>query len=122
MIDEMKTCTRCNKTKKADGNFYICLGKMRSECKACTILKTGSYQKKKQPWKTRRDENGRDAYMAEYYAKHKHKFAEYSRKFKERNPEYHKEHARKYKETKMKKNPSKRKLGLQHKNYKEPNV
>lgn len=95
---DFKICSKCNCAKEAQTEFYMCQGKMRSECKACTIKKNVRYQKQTKAWLHRFvDDDEQRSYMVEYYAKNKQKFAEYRRKFKERYPEYHKEYARKRK-------------------------
>ncbi len=89
-----KTCSKCKKTKDID-LFYICQGKHRSECKACTIKKNVAYQREVKTWKNRFVDNDEQrSYMVEYYAKNKEKFAEYRKQFKVRYPEYYKEYAR----------------------------
>lgn len=91
---DSKTCSRCKSTKQ-EKDFYLCQGKLRSECKACTIKKNVAYQKQVKTWKHRFVDNDvHRSYMVEYYAKNKEKFAEYRRQFKVRYPEYYKEYAR----------------------------
>lgn len=95
---DFKICSKCNCAKVSETDFYMCQGKMRSECKACTIKKNVRYQKQTKSWMHRFiDDEQQRSYMVDYYAKNKEKFAEYRRKFKERYPEYHKEYARKRK-------------------------
>lgn len=99
MVDsELKICTKCNCLKSSETDFYMCQGRLRSECKACTISKNVIYQKKKQSWKKRAmSDEEQKSYMVDYYGKNKEKFAEYRRKFKENHPEYYKEYFRKKK-------------------------
>lgn len=95
---EIKICSKCHAAKSSITDFYKCQGKIRSECKSCTIRKNVLYQKQNKAWLQRFvDSEQQKSYMVDYYAKNKEKFAEYRRKFKERNPEYHKEYARKRK-------------------------
>jgi hypothetical protein len=95
---EFKICSKCNSPKSADTDFYRCQGKMRSECKACTIRKNVHYQKQTKAWLHRFvDDDEQRSYMVDYYSKNKEKFAEYRRKFKERYPDYYKEYTRKRK-------------------------
>lgn len=104
---DLKICSRCNRAKHGEDDFYMCQGKYRSECKACTIKKNVRYQQKTKSWRYRFvDNDEKRPYMADYYANHKKEFAEYRRKFLERNPDYHKEYARKRKALKAKKNGS----------------
>jgi len=85
-------------------DFYMCQGKYRSECKACTIKKNVKHQKKTKAWKHRYlDNEEKRSYMVEYYAKNKDKFAEYRRKFKERYPNYYKEYNQRRKMEKLQK-------------------
>lgn len=98
MSEELKICSRCNCAKIASTSFYRCQGKMRSECKACTISKNVRYQKQTQAWMHRFvDEEGKRSYMVDYYSKNKAKFVEYRRKFRERNPDYYKDYTRRRK-------------------------
>ena len=93
---ESKVCTRCKTEKDADKDFYMCQGKHRSECKACTIRKNAVYQKRNKPWRDRLiDEQEKRAYMTKYYNANKEKFVEYRRKFKEKNPNYFREYQQK---------------------------
>jgi hypothetical protein len=83
-------------------DFYMCQGRWRSECKACTIAKNVRYQRRIKAWQHRFvDNDNQRSYMAEYYANNKEKFAEYRRKFKERNPDYYKEYSRKRKNERL---------------------
>ncbi|MFI0477761.1 MAG: hypothetical protein ACH349_01360 [Candidatus Rhabdochlamydia sp.] len=96
--NDLKICSKCNCAKIADKDFYKCLGKRRSECKACTISKNVLYQKRIKAWKHRFvDNDEQKSYLVDYYAKNKEKFAEYRRKFREKYPEYHKHYSRKRK-------------------------
>lgn len=94
-MNRTKTCTRCNKIKELRKDFYVCSGKFRSECKDCTVKRNVRYQREVEAWKYRYgDDESRRAYMREYYANNKEKFAEYRAKFKEKYPEYYKEYFR----------------------------
>jgi hypothetical protein len=98
MKSELKICSKCNAAKPAEGNFYVCRGQMRSECKACTISRNVIHQQRTKAWMHRFvDDEEKRSYMVDYYSKNKEKFAEYRRKFKERYPGYHKEYNRKRK-------------------------
>jgi hypothetical protein len=98
MPEEMKTCTRCNTEKLLKGNFYTCLGNIRSECKACTIRQNVAYQRRTKAWMHRFvDDEQKRTYMVDYYAKNKEKFAVYRRTLKEKYPDYHKDYRRKRK-------------------------
>ncbi len=93
-----KTCSTCQQTKQLDKDFYLCQGRYRSDCKACTIRKNVRHQKKIKAWKHRFvDADQQRTYMVDYYSKNKEKFAEYRRKFRERYPDYYREYARKRK-------------------------
>ena len=103
-IVESKTCTHC-KEEKLITDFYAHKGQPRGDCKECTKKKNMAYQSKYKTWLTRyKDLSERRAYMSEYYANNKEKFAEYTRRFREKHPEYAKEWAR---EQKNKKNDAK---------------
>lgn len=94
----LKICSKCNSAKNSLTDFYFCQGKMRSECKSCTIRKNVRYQKRVKAWLHRFvDDEEQRSYMVDYYAKNKEKFAEYRRKFKEKYPDYYKEYSRKRK-------------------------
>ena len=94
-MDQIKICSKCNQAKEPFHDFYFCKGKMRSECKACTVKRNVRYQRKVQSWRFRFvDNDSQRSYMVEYYRKNKEKFAEYRRKFKEKYPEYYKMYAR----------------------------
>ena len=98
MEGDEKKCSRCHKIKIQRLDFYMCQGKWRSECKTCTIKKNTAYQKKTKAWTHRFvDSQERKAYMMQYYAANKEKFAAYRDSFKNKNPEYHKLYARKKK-------------------------
>lgn len=85
---ELKICSRCDSAKFIN-EFYRCQGKIRSECKECTIRKNVYYQKQVQAWKHRFVHSDKQrSYMVEYYAKNKERFAGYRRKFKEKYPDY----------------------------------
>lgn len=101
VVDDLKICSKCNCAKISQTDFYMCQGRWRSECKACTIRKNVRYQKRVKAWKYRFvDNDEKCSYMVDYYAKNKDKFAEYRRKFKERNPDYYREYSRKRKDKK----------------------
>ena len=94
-----KTCTWCGNKKIIAKDFYMCQGRYRSECKACTIRRNVRYQRKIKAWKNRFiDPEQKRSYMVEYYHNHKEQFAEYRRKFKEKYPDYYREYSRKRKE------------------------
>lgn len=96
---DCKICSKCNQAKNPDTDFYWCAGKLRSECKKCTIRRNIRYQKQTEAWKHRFvDGDVRRSYMAEYYANNKEKFDEYRKKFRERNPDYYREYFRRRKE------------------------
>lgn len=84
-----KKCTACNKYKDIE-DFYLCAGKYRSQCKACTILYNRNRQKTKNiNWKDRySDDETRRAYMREYYSKNAEKFAIYRQTFRDKHPGY----------------------------------
>ena len=98
-MDQTKNCSKCRKQKILHLDFYMCKGRYRSECKACTIKRNVAHQKEKRTWLDREvDEEARKAYMREYYAENKGKFAEYRKVFRMKYPEYYKEYFRKRKE------------------------
>lgn len=100
-MSDLKICSKCHQAKEAMRDFYLCSGRWRSECKACTIKRNVRYQKKTKAWKYRYvDDDTRRLYMREYYEKNKDKFAQYRAEFKERYPEYYKEYFRARKEKK----------------------
>lgn len=82
-----KQCTACREIKLCD-EFYLLKGKYRSECKKCTIIRNGTYQKKMKSWKNQ--DSKHKIYMKKYYVENKQKFLEYREKFKKNNPDYHK--------------------------------
>lgn len=89
-MSDLKICSKCNKAKKATQDFYLCSGRWRSECKKCTVKRNVKYQRKIRAWKTRYvDDEARRAYMRDYYAKNKEKFAQYREEFRERYPDYY---------------------------------
>lgn len=91
----LKICSKCNQAKEMKGNFYLCKGNYRSECKSCTIKRNVRYQRKVQAWKHRYVDNDvQRSYMVEYYRQNKQKFADYRRKFKDKNPDYYREYSR----------------------------
>jgi len=94
-----KRCSKCFKTKDGEKDFYLCSGRYRGECKACTIKRNVRYQKKNRSWKFRyQDDEARREYMREYYSKNKERYARYRAEFRARYPEYYKEYFRKRKE------------------------
>ncbi len=96
---EVKKCSKCSKEKDISKEFYLCAGKLRSECKSCTIKRNVRYQKRVNAWRTRYGcDDERRQYMREYYAKNKDKFAEYRRKFVEKYPDYYTQYFRRRKE------------------------
>lgn len=98
-MNNRKKCTHCLKNKDASKDFYLCSGRIRGECKACTINKNVKYQKKVGAWKVKfKDDATRHEYMREYYKNNKEKFARYRAEFKLRNPEYYKNYLRMRKE------------------------
>lgn len=81
-----KNCKICGK-RKPDTDFYVCGGKIRGECKKCTIKRNSIYQKKANKSVDREE---RKIYQRHYYAEHKKQFAEYRLRFKQRHPDYYK--------------------------------
>jgi hypothetical protein len=74
--------------------FYFSKGKIRSECKKCTIKRNLAYQKKAQSWKKRcSNYSDHREYMLNYYADNRDKFAEYRRTFLEKHPGYYRAYA-----------------------------
>lgn len=98
-MDDYKICSKCHQAKIAIMDFYMCAGRWRSECKACTIKRNVRYQRKVKAWKYRYvDDDTRRLYMREYYNQNKEKFAKYRSEFRIRYPEYYKQYFRKRKE------------------------
>lgn len=92
-MSEFKICSKCHQSKEIESGFYLCSGKRRSECKACTVKRNVKYQSKTQAWKYRFvDGDERRHYMREYYANNKEKFADYRAKFRDKYPEYYKDY------------------------------
>lgn len=87
-----RICAKCSKEKDIS-NYYLCLGKIRTECKECTIKRNMAYQKlrKIQHAKLPSDER-RKLYMRKYYSENKEKFAAYRATFREKYPNYYKEY------------------------------
>jgi len=86
-----KCCTKCGKYKDSGKDFYICLGRLRAECKPCTIRKNTTYQQKTKAWRYRFvDKEETKSYMSDYYERHRDQFIEYRRLFNLRYPNYHK--------------------------------
>lgn len=94
-METIKICSKCNQAKDSLTAFYSCKGKMRSECKACTVKRNVRYQRKVKAWKFRYVDNDvQRSYMVQYYRQNKEKFAEYRKKFKEKYPDYYRDYAR----------------------------
>ena len=94
-MTDLKICTKCNIAKEPLLDFYICSGKLRSECKMCSIKRNISYQKKVRFWKFRFvNDDARRIYMRSYYSKNKEKFAKYREDFREKYPGYHRDYSR----------------------------
>jgi len=75
-------------------DFYFSKGKIRPECKKCTIARNIRYQKKVKSWKKRiTDYHENREYMLNYYAENKEKFAEYRKTFLEKHPGYYRAYA-----------------------------
>ena len=98
MNPEIKICSKCGIEKELPGDFYMCSGIYRSECKKCTIRVNGRYQSDKKIWLNRGEEH--KEYMRKYRAENKEKFAAYRRAHKERDPDYWKKYFKKRRETK----------------------
>ncbi len=91
----IKKCSKCRQSKDQHLDFYVNQGRIRSECKVCTIKRNVKRQKLLQPWKHRfADEISRKEYAKEYYAKNRERFAQYRADFRKKNPEYYKMYAR----------------------------
>lgn len=91
-VDTKKICSNCNKSKSVS-DFYLCMGRLRGECKKCTIKKNTLHQKKTKVWLYRYSSSlERREYLRNYYAQNKEKFAQYRKEFRERYPGYHKEY------------------------------
>jgi hypothetical protein len=100
-MNKTKKCTKCE-VHKPFKDFYLCKGNPRGECKACTIRRNVSYQRRVEAWKFRYvDHDVNRKYMTEYYRSHKEKYKEYRKKFKERYPHYHRDYARRRKGEKV---------------------
>ena len=98
-MSELKVCKHCHEAKEPIKDFYLCSGRWRSECKACTIKKNVSYQKRVKAWRYRyADTETRKTYMRKYYEKNKNKFAKYRTDFKQRHPGYYQDYFRSRKE------------------------
>ncbi len=99
---DSKTCTHCKTPKDPRHEFYMCQGKLRSECKACTIQKNARYQRRVKPWKNRSVDLAKNrAYMGEYYRNNREKFAQYRQTFKEKYPDYYRDYFQKRKNPQM---------------------
>ena len=103
MNEPMKMCSRCEEVKCKITDFYMCAGKFRSECKACTIKKNISYQQEKK--KIPQDQiklMKREAYMKSYYAQEnvRKKYVHYRKKFRDKHPGYFKIYGQKLRESK----------------------
>lgn len=89
-----KRCSCCKTEKPIKTDFYFSKGKIRSECKKCTIHRNIIYQRKAKTWKKRSSENSYDReYARQYYQDHKEAFSEYRRTFLERHPGYYRAYA-----------------------------
>jgi len=98
-MSDLKICSKCHQAKIMDKDFYLCSGRWRSECKACTIRRNVRYQRRIKSWKHRYlNDDTRRLYMREYYEKNKEKFVAYRAEFRLKYPEYYKEYFRKRKE------------------------
>ncbi len=92
---ELKTCSHCFESKDKLKDFYMCVGKFRTECKSCTIKRNVRYQIKTEAWKHKyADAETRREYMRKYYADNKEKYARYRQEFRKKNPHYYKEYFR----------------------------
>ena len=97
MKSDTKVCSRCSE-EKSIGDYYLCQGNIRGECKRCTIVRNVRYQRENKSWMNRFvDENQQRTYMVDYYSRNKEKFAEYRRKFRDRNPDYYRNYGSKRK-------------------------
>lgn len=96
--DNLKLCRKCNCVKDKYMDFYMCKGKIRYECKKCTIRRNVIHQRETEAWKHKfADPEKTKAYMIDYYSRNREKFAEYRKKFKEKYPDYYKKYSRKKK-------------------------
>ena len=92
-MPRLKICSKCAKAKEPMKDFYLCSGKWRAECKVCTIKRNCRYQRETEAWKHRYpDDETRNKYCREYYAKNKERFAQYRKEFAERHPGYYQEY------------------------------
>jgi len=91
----IKKCSDCNEDKDVRLDYYMCSGKYRSECKACTIKRNVKYQRETGAWKYRfADDEARKLSMRVYYAKNKEQFAKYRAEFKDRHPDYYRKYSK----------------------------
>jgi hypothetical protein len=99
MTREMKRCSRCRKMKNIFEDFYVCKGKHRADCKACTIKRNVKHQNRTQAWKKSfgGDLELRRDYMREYYKNNKERYSVYRERFRKNHPNYHRDyyHSRK---------------------------
>ena len=88
MNDDKKRCTKCNKVKNIQEDFYTYNGCYRGECKDC--FKNRSILNKKKSEKLEKLQQGDNyvPYITKYSAKNREKVLQYRKKFKERNPTY----------------------------------
>ncbi len=94
-MSNIKICSCCYEPKLSLKDFYLCSGKWRSECKACTIRRNSRYQRLNESWKTRfPDDESRREYMRTYYKNNKDRFAKYREDFRLRYPDYYREYFR----------------------------
>lgn len=90
----IKRCSCCKVEKDMKNDFYFSKGKIRSECKKCTIRRSLAYQRKVKSWKRRSaDYASQREYMINYYAENKDKFAMYRKTFLEKHPDYYRAYA-----------------------------
>ncbi len=90
-MSEFRTCTTCKEPKLEKSEYYLCGGKIRNECKKCTIKRNSLHQQKNKSWKDRYfSDEERRKYMRKYYKKNKSKFKKYRDEFAERHPGYYK--------------------------------
>ena len=98
-MDYLKKCSKCAENKSLKNDFYYVKGKVRSECKKCTIRASVEFQRKRKTWLIRqKGDEKRPSYMLAYYAKNKDKFPEYRKRFEEKYPGYYKNYAKKRRE------------------------
>ena len=90
----LKRCSLCKTEKDMKVDFYFSKGKIRPECKKCTIQRNMAYQRKVKSWKKRcSDYASNREYMLQYYQDNKDRFAEYRKTFLDRHPDYYRDYA-----------------------------